>query len=208
MPATPAETAPPAPAVPSAPGTPPGICPAMPESLGRRRIAGFPGCWPCCGVEPMIGPSPMNVLASFFSWLGLFWIDFDQAPFLFPRHRVGVAPPQIAPVVEVFQLIQSGRVAVVLAHEHLNRALVLLPAVDQQLLLGSLRFESHARQFHVQRDSDAGGHQEHQQQRVARFSPPGPPVHPTASSCKGRVCWVFDSVSSMTTELMPMRTTR
>src|ERR1019366_1054457 len=99
-------------------------------------------------------------------------------------------------------------------------AFVLLAALDQQLLLLPLRLERHAWNLHIQRKREQRRQQEHQQQRESGLLPaphPGSSVpHPGVpsahqlgwSSVNGSDCWRFDSVSSISTEFTPMRTTR
>src|ERR1022692_3695599 len=117
------------------------------SSLARRRKAGLICCWFGSLVAPITGPSPMKVFVlacCCWSWPGLFFCMIASA---------GTRP------------LRGIRVD--LAPEELDGALVLFAALDQQLLLGALGFEGHARQFVVERHGNHGRYQEDQQHGVA-----------------------------------------
>jgi hypothetical protein len=158
-------------------------------------------------------------------------LNVDQTPIVFSGERVHEPVPQKAPVIRVFQIFDLGRPS---AHplrrdEKLDGAPILLAALDQQLLLLPLRLERHPWNLHIQRECDQRRHQEHQQQRESGLASPVPhpglpvphpgvlpvphpgvpPAHQLGwSSVNGSDCCRFDSVSSISTEFTPMRTTR
>lgn len=94
-------------------------------------------------------------------------IGMHQPPLVLAGERIDVAPAQVALAVGVFQRIQVLRIAVVVAHVQLNRALVLLAAVNQELLAFALGLKCHARHLPVQHQRDDRRHQKDHQQGVA-----------------------------------------
>jgi hypothetical protein len=89
----------------------------------------------------------------------------NQPPFVLAGHRIFVAAAQKPYVARSLQVVQILRISAVLAVEELNGALILAAAVYQHLLFLALRFESDARNFHVQADRDGGRHHEHEEHR-------------------------------------------
>jgi hypothetical protein len=109
----------------------------------------------------------------------------DDPPLGFSGHGIDVPFAQEANIARGFQVVQRLRIRAIFAVEKLNGALVLQPPIDQQLLAPPLRFESHARHLHVQRDAYDGPEQEYQEQREARLRFP---LHPAISASSGNVC--------------------
>jgi hypothetical protein len=95
--------------------------------------------------------------------------DVNQPPLVLARHRVLVAPAQVADAGSALQIIERLRVAPVLAHVELDGALVLLAPFDQQLFFLALAFEGDAWQFAVKEERDGCRHGEHKQQSETGF---------------------------------------
>ena len=131
------------------------------------------------------------------------WADVNQAPFLFARHRVQVAPAQEADLVGVLQILHLYGELLEFAHVKLNCARILFAALDEHFLAIALRLKSNARQFHIQHQRDGRGHhvdQEHCKAGLAAL------LHP-ASCWITSVCCCLNCVSSITTDPGEMRIT-
>src|ERR1035438_7800308 len=94
----------------------------------------------------------------------------NQAPLGLPRHGIEVLVPEEMAHLEILDVVDVAR-PLTLVHllEYLNGAHVLQAAPHQQLLFVPLGLECHARNLAVKRDGDDGGHQEDQEQGIARF---------------------------------------
>ncbi len=93
-------------------------------------------------------------------------VDLDQLP-ISAGHRVFVALAQEPHSLVILQVFDSLRVFVDLADVELDGAFILLAPFDQQLFLGPLLLEDHARQFHVEHDGDGRRHGKDEQQGKA-----------------------------------------
>jgi hypothetical protein len=135
--------------------------------------------------------------------------DMDQAPLAFFGHRIFEPPPQEADIIRFDQVLDFGGIPLVFAEVELNAAFVLFAAVNEYLLFSALVLEGNARQFGVEHDSDRSGHSEYQKKGVAPLSagaPLCPADHPICSTMRS-VWRLLSWVSSISTELMPMRMT-
>ena len=130
--------------------------------------------------------------------------DVYFAPLIFARHGVFVLLAKEADLGGVLEGGDVLREAIEFADEELDRAGVLLAAIDQELFFVALGFERDARQLAVEHDRDDCGHAVDQQKRVARFTA----FHTTGFSCRGSVCVLLKSVSSMVMEVLAILTTR
>src|SRR5262249_53183192 len=120
--------------------------------------------------------------------------------------RIFVAPPQKADVARSLQVVQALRISAVLPVEELDGALILVAAIDQQLLALPLRLEGDARHFQIQPDGNRCRQHEYQQQCKTGLAAL---FHPGNSASSGSVCCVLfplNCVSSTTAEFTPMRT--
>ena len=70
--------------------------------------------------------------------------DVDDAPIVFARHGIDIFLAQETEILRVLQGVEIGREAIELSHEEIDRARILLAAVDEQLLLVALGFECDA----------------------------------------------------------------
>jgi hypothetical protein len=71
-------------------------------------------------------------------------LNVNQAPLVFSRHWVDVTLTQEALILEALQLLDIARVALGFLGEELDGALVLLAAIDEELLFGAFRLHGHA----------------------------------------------------------------
>ena len=130
----------------------------------------------------------------------------DQTPLVLASHRILVAVAQVTLLVGFFQLLYSRWKSLVDDVEQLDRPLVLIAAVHQQLFFVARTLKGGARQLLIKRKRHSGGEQEHDQKREATFIGPvgalhpvsslhpgsslypGSSLHPGNSSISGRVC--------------------
>ncbi len=95
--------------------------------------------------------------------------DVYYAPIVFAGKGVDIMLAQEAEVLGVVERLEVRRIALEFAYVEGDRAGVLLAAVDQELFAIALGFEGGAGQFHVERDSDGGGHRVDEEEDVAGF---------------------------------------
>ena len=133
----------------------------------------------------------------------------DQAPFVLARVGVEIAPPQIAVIVSVFQVLHAAREAAIVLVKKLDGALVLFASIDEELLFITFALEGDARHLRVEHQGDRGGENEDEEEGEAAFGGTDRcllnAAHAPSSSTSGRVCWFLLDVSSTTAEFTPMR---
>ena len=103
-------------------------------------------------------------------------LDVDEPPFFFAGHRVFIAVPEEALILEALEFLDVAGIAFGFGYEELDGAFVLLAAIDEGLFLVALRLHGEAGKLHVESDGDDGGHQEDQEEGEASLVLAGIPL--------------------------------
>src|SRR6185437_8557945 len=129
----------------------------------------------------------------------------DQAPVVLAGHWIEIPAPEKALIVGVLQILDLRRIFFKCDEIKLNRARILLPAIDQRLFLLALALEDDPRHLLIQHQRDRRRQHEHDEHGEAALPGLRPRLHPASSSISFNVCWLLFARSSMSTEFSSIR---